>query len=51
MNVSIEDDMVLEGEHIIQLQVALGTPEGQIDFSPSFSSIIIADNDGMSVLV
>ncbi len=49
VNITIEDDMILEGQHIVQMQLALGSPEGLIDFNPSFSSVIIADNDGGSL--
>ena len=46
VNVTIEDDMILEGQHIFQMQLTAGTPDGQIDFSPVQSNVVIRDNDG-----
>ncbi len=48
VNITIEDDMIVEGDHTIALQLAQGleSPLGQIDFNPMSSTIVIEDNDG-----
>ncbi len=48
VNITIEDDMIVEGDHMIALQLAPGLefPLGQIDFDPMLSVIVIEDNDG-----
>ncbi len=48
VNITIEDDMIVEGDHTIALQLAPGLefPLGQIDFNPMSSVIVIEDNDG-----
>ncbi len=48
VNITIEDDMIVEGDHTIALQLAPGleSPLGQIDFNPMSSIIVIEDNDG-----
>ncbi len=48
VNITIEDDRIVEGDHTIALQLAQGleSPLGQIDFNPVSSVIVIEDNDG-----
>ncbi len=50
VNITIEDDMIVEGDHTIALELAPGleSPLGQIDFNPMSSIIVIEDNDGKS---
>lgn len=46
VNVTIVDDIIFRGQLEIELQVEMGIPEGQIDFSPNTTTIVIEDNDG-----
>ncbi len=48
INISINDDMIVEGQQLIAVQFATGSeaPLGQIDFNRSTSLIIVLDNDG-----
>ncbi len=51
VNITIEDDMIVEGDHSISLQLSQGleSPLGQIDFVPMSSVIVIVDNDGKKI--
>ncbi len=51
VNITIEDDMIVEGNHTISLGLAPGLelPFGLIDFVPMSSVILIEDNDGKNI--
>ncbi len=48
VNISITDDMIVEGQQLIEVHLDAEnvTPMGQIDFNPSTSLITVSDNDG-----
>ncbi len=48
VNISITDDMVVEGQQLIEVQLDAENvaPMGQIDFNSSTSLITVSDNDG-----
>lgn len=49
LKVTIEDDMILEGQHSITLHMSAVYPAGQITFDTIYSEILIEDNDGKGI--
>ena len=49
VNITIEDDMIVEGEHSFALHLGDGSPVDQIMFSTVYTTITIADNDGKTM--
>ncbi len=52
VNVSITDDVIVEGQQSITVQLDVGSasPVGQIDFNLQSSLITVVDNDGNVML-
>ena len=51
VNITILDDMVLEGQHSFVVQIADITPDEVNIISPSIANVLIGDNDGECIVI
>ena len=51
VNITILEDMVLEGQHSFVVQIAEVTPDEVNIISPSIINVFIGDNDGECIVI
>ena len=51
VNITILDDMVLEGQHSFVVQIADVTPDEVNIISPSIANVFIGDNEGEFIVI
>ena len=51
VNITILEDMVLEGQHSFVVQITEVTPDEVNIISPSIANVLIGDNDGECIVI